>query len=68
MGAADRRDSLQRRGLLRHYLGRWQQQSSPSCPLHLPGWLQNSHETNMVSMDHVFRLVASLSTNIGVTR
>lgn len=58
MGTADRRDSLQRRGLLCHHLGCWQQQSSPSCSLHLPRWLQNPHEANMVIVDHVLCLVA----------
>lgn len=62
MGTSDRRDSLQRRRLLGHHLGCWQQQSSPSCPLHLPRWLQNPHETNMVSVDHILCLVASFST------
>lgn len=49
MGAANRRDSLQRCGLLCHHLGCRQQQSPPPCPLHLSRWFQNPHETNMVT-------------------
>lgn len=48
MGTADWRNSLQRRWLVRHHLGRRQQQSPPPCPLHLPRRLQNPHETNLV--------------------
>lgn len=48
MGASYWRDSLQRCRLVCHHLGCRQQQSSPPCSFHLPGWLQNPHETNMV--------------------
>lgn len=51
MGAAHRRDSLQRCGLLCHHLGRRQQQFASSCSLHLPRWVQDPHETNMVGLD-----------------
>lgn len=64
MGTADWRDSLQRRGLLRHHLGRWQQQSSPPCPLHLPGRFQNPHETNMVSMDYILSAITHFTLHL----
>lgn len=52
MGAADWRNSLQRRRLVRHHLGCRQQQSPPPCPLHLSRRLQNSHETNLVILSY----------------
>lgn len=48
VGAAHWRDSLQGRGLFGHHLGSGQQQPPPSCPFHLPRWLQNPHEANLV--------------------
>lgn len=59
MGTADWWNSLQRRRLVRHHLGCRQQQSPPSCPLHLPRRLQNPHETNLVILSH------SMSSIIG---
>lgn len=48
VGAAHGRDPLQGRGLFSHHLGSGQQQPPPSCPFHLPRWLQNPHEADLV--------------------
>lgn len=48
MGDANRRDTLQRCGLVCHHLGSRQQQPAAACARELPRWLQDPPQTVLV--------------------